>query len=250
MSSDKFTGRRGIIPIDTARVCIPGWTLRMEIPGMPYSEPSFGSIVPGCNAAAEKGLAVDVMGVAYLITRAQYQQVIASEGGGIAYRDVRLEGAPVSAADRQKIGDRVWLRTLVSAMVRQPPPYPSARYMVSQIKTLPDRTRAKRRHINTIPQGILTQGGAEAGLPLEYQTYLRNIPIYRLPDSSRTRFGASVFVSIWGPVMNAMEKLTNANMREDGTAPHWVILVVRWVMVLIWLCHDYIFAPIFGPGDV
>lgn len=227
MSSDKFTGRRGIVPVDTARVCIPGWTLRMEIPGMPYSEPAFSSIVPGCDAAAEKGLAFDVMGVAYLITRAQYQQVIASEGGGIAYRDVRLEGAPVSAADRQKIGDRVWLRTLVSAMVRRPPPNPSARYM-----------------------GILTEGGAEAGLPLEYQTYLRNIPIYRLPDSSRTRFGASVFVSIWGPVMSAMEKLTNANMREDGTAPYWVISVVRWVMVLIWLCHDYIFAPIFGPGDV
>ena len=54
---------------------------------------------------------------------------------------------------------------------------------------------------------------------------------------------------IFNPVMAALEKLTYANMRKDGSVPSWVALVVRSTVALIWFFHDWIFAPLFGRGD-
>jgi gliotoxin/aspirochlorine biosynthesis gamma-glutamylcyclotransferase len=50
--------------------------------------------------------------------------------------------------------------------------------------------------------------------------------------------------------MNGMEQLTRNNIREDGTAPMWIILCVRWTVAIIWAFHDYLFAPVFGRGDI
>ncbi|KAI6086514.1 hypothetical protein F4821DRAFT_238415 [Hypoxylon rubiginosum] len=226
MSSAKFTGGRGIEPIDVARVRIPGWALTMEIPGMPYSEPSFSSIAPRRDTDAEKGISFDVIGVAYLITQEQYRRVISSEGGGIAYRDICLVGEPVDEDDRAKVGYQIMLRTLGTAMLRHPPPVPSQRYM-----------------------NLLIEGGKEARLPSQYQQYLSHVPVYEPPNSSWTKLGALIFISIWGPVMSAMEKLTKESIQSDGNAPTWVILLVRWTVFVIWVVHDYLFAPIFGRGD-
>jgi hypothetical protein len=135
LSSAKFTGSRGIVPIDSVNVRIPNYILVMEIPGLPYSEPSFSSITPRHELDAECGDVPDVVGVAYLITVAQYRIVIASEGGGVAYRNVRIKGVPVSEKDEKKVGGSVEVRTLVSGMQRSPNPRPSARYMVSMVRT-------------------------------------------------------------------------------------------------------------------
>lgn len=130
MLLSKFTGSRGIVPISSARVRIPGWKLTMEIPGLPYSEPSFGSIVSERIVDVEKSLCPDVLGVAYLITEDQYRQVVASEGGGIAYTNIRVNGEPMDDESEAITGPRVVLRTLGSALSRQPAPSPSKRYMV------------------------------------------------------------------------------------------------------------------------
>lgn len=134
MSSAKFTGSRGIVPIDAARVRVPHWELSMEIPGLPYSEPAFSSIKFREPARAENANGPDVVGVAYLITAEQYRHVIASEGGGTAYADIEVAGDGISAEDQKKIGKRRCMRTLgSSAMTRSPAPAPSARYLVRNI---------------------------------------------------------------------------------------------------------------------
>ncbi|RYO97032.1 hypothetical protein DL765_011330 [Monosporascus sp. GIB2] len=196
MSSAKFTGSRGIVPLDTRVVRIPGWVLRMDIPGMPYSEPSFSSVAPRQDTNAEEGIAPDVVGVAYLIRPDQYTRVIASEGGGIAYRDICIVGEPIGRSARDEIGSRIMLRTLGAAMVRHPPPAPSRRYM-----------------------NLLIDGGKESHLPPRYQQYLAGFPVYKPPDSAYANLGASIFLAIWGPVMRAMENVTNKNIQEDGYAP-------------------------------
>lgn len=129
MSSEKFTGSRGIVPALTARVFLPGWILAMEIPGFPYSEPAFSSIKPAGHVKAWSALP-DVTGVAYWITDHQYRQVIASEGGGTAYTDIEVEAKPLTVGDAAKTGERLKVRTLGSAMSRSPAARPSKRYMV------------------------------------------------------------------------------------------------------------------------
>ncbi|KAI0176000.1 hypothetical protein GGR52DRAFT_340157 [Hypoxylon sp. FL1284] len=225
MSSAKFTGDRGIVPLESARVRVPGWVLTMEIPGLPYSEPSFSSIAPR-SSIEEKDVTPDIVGLAYLITQDQYRHVLASEGGGTAYRDIAICGEPLEAEDRGKTGHSVLLRTLGSAMRRQPSPMPSKRYM-----------------------NLLLQGGKEADLPAKYLKYLTDIVVYEPPTSSWSRFGASVFTAMWGPVMVLLERITNESIQEDGNAACFVILLVRWTMFVIWATHDYVFTPVFGRGD-
>jgi hypothetical protein len=134
MSTEKFTGGRGIKPISSARVYIPNYILAMEVPGMPYSEPSYASIRRREDSNFETAASPDVVGVAYLITAEQYRQVIASEGGQIAYRHIDLSAKPVGKDDEKRIGaeDTVRVRSLGSTtMTRRPEPVPSKRYMVS-----------------------------------------------------------------------------------------------------------------------
>jgi hypothetical protein len=130
MSLATFTGSRGIVPIDTARVRLADWSIIMEIPGLPYSEPSFSSIARR-NEVQEKCVKdPDAHGVAYLTTADQFKHVIASEGGGIAYIRIRVAGEPLVGADALRLGSVVMLQTLASAILRLPCPRPSNRYLV------------------------------------------------------------------------------------------------------------------------
>jgi hypothetical protein len=98
-------------------------------------------------------------------------------------------------------------------------------------------------------QSIVRDGAAEAKLPTKYQHYLSQIPTYRTPQRSWQSLGAAVFTSIWGPVMNVLEKIVHTTTRRDGNAPPAVIGLVRTTMLVIWLSHDVFFSPIFGRGD-
>lgn len=128
MSSSKFIGGRGIHPLDVARVRLPCWTMTMEIPGLPYSEPAFSSIRPSEDAT--DSTVPDVIGVAYLISPDQYRRVIASEGGGIAYSDISVEAVPLTDEDAARTGPGPLVRTLGTILARHPPARPSERYMV------------------------------------------------------------------------------------------------------------------------
>lgn len=63
------------------------------------------------------------------------------------------------------------------------------------------------------------------------------------------RLGASLFLAVWGPVMGLLEKITTSSIGPDGNAPQYVVWLVRFTMAVIWFVHDWLFAPIFGPGD-
>ena len=252
LSTEKFTGGRGITPLAKARVRLPEWRLAFNVPGLPYAEPTFAGIVHcasgstgGSTAPAtstqypinEKSSLSDgrnsdppVTGVAYLITRSQFTQVFASEGGGIVYKDLAATAEAVGSIDEAILsGPRVEVRTLgVVATVQRKAPWP----------------RASRRYME-----IVRTGAAEAGLPPAYQRHLASFPPYIPPQTAFARCGAEIFLATWNPVMGGAEKLTHATMREDGYAPEWVIWLVRLVLSLIWLSHDFVFAPIFGRGD-
>ncbi|KAG9230914.1 gliotoxin biosynthesis protein GliK [Amylocarpus encephaloides] len=229
MSTGKFTGSRGIVPLAAARVRAPGRILAFNIPGLPYSEPTFTSIAPREPALLtrpEKKPSPDLLGVAYLITERQYVQVRASEGGGIAYDDIEVDAVPVDAEDAKVTGPNIRARTLAAAIERNPWPRASERYM-----------------------SIIIAGAIEVRMPQYYQDYLECMPVYQPPQDTRGKCGAAIFLAFWGPVMNCMERITKKSIGPDGCAPMAVILLVRWVLVAIWLTHDMVFAPFFGRGD-
>lgn len=124
LSSSKFVKDRGIVPLDTVVVSVPGFTLAMESAGVPYQEPSFASVRLIDTQASPKEK--ELLGTAYLVTPEQYTHIIASEGGGIAYREVAVD----VQAFHDDAGTSMIARTLITVMLRRPAPRPSQRYMV------------------------------------------------------------------------------------------------------------------------
>lgn len=132
LAASKFIHDRGIVPISTAIVAIPGWTLVMDSAGVPYSEPSFGSISPIHNVGNEKS--ERLIGTAYLLTPQMYTKVIASEGGGIAYAEVEVRAMRlvIPGAERFQTQDESFaVRSLVTVLRHSA--RPSERYMVCYI---------------------------------------------------------------------------------------------------------------------
>jgi len=132
LSSQKFIHDRGITPLSTATVTVPGWMLAMNSSGVPYSEPAFASISPTYISDKEK--AVQLIGTAYLLTPEMYKKVLASEGGGIAYTEVEVRAEGVTDEDRVKLGMKdgtVATRSLMTVLSRTA--CPSNRYMVYRL---------------------------------------------------------------------------------------------------------------------
>jgi gliotoxin/aspirochlorine biosynthesis gamma-glutamylcyclotransferase len=231
LASSKFTHDRGIVPLDSIVVTVPGYTLSMDSAGVPYREPSFANIRPISYGSSVKERFV--IGRAYLLTPRQYVMVIASEGGGIAYREATVEAEFVGAdggrrKDSGGIPTMITARTFVSVLQRLPDPRPSKRYM-----------------------DLITTGAAEGRLPPEYQRYLNKLPYYNAPTHGFRRIGAALFLMIWIPIMTLMERITKMTVDKDGdgSAPLAVVRMVRACVVAMWWWHDHIHAPIWGRGD-
>lgn len=131
LSASKFIHDRGVIPLSTVVVTIPGWALVMDSAGVPYSEPSFASISPMYSSTRENTM--QLIGMAYKLTPEMYAKVIASEGGGIAYEEVEVR-AELVVPDGSE-GSEIYTKTcatrsLVTVLRRVA--RPSVRYMVRQ----------------------------------------------------------------------------------------------------------------------
>lgn len=88
-------------------------------------------------------------------------------------------------------------------------------------------------------------------MPAPYQCFLERLSTYQPPSCLMPRIGAALFLALWLPIMRAMERLTKQSLkdRRTGTAPDWVVVVVRIVVITMWLHHDVVHAPIWGRGD-
>ncbi|KAF3396357.1 hypothetical protein F1880_007224 [Penicillium rolfsii] len=236
LTSETFRAHRGITPLAALPVYVPGWMLVFDIYGLPYSEPAFASIspIPFSDDADEKAateVGPSVHGTAYLLDRASFISVVASEGGGTAYDEVELLAVPVAEKKSNPIAAKpFYVMTLVKGYGPTVARCPSRRY-----------------------KDLICGGAQEAQLPETYLKYLDRLPCY---DAPRRRWGwrwigCMLFLAWWSPVMAAAEKLTRATENADGAGhcPRWVQLTIRFMLWVMWLYHDRIHAPIWGRGD-
>ncbi|OJJ45962.1 hypothetical protein ASPZODRAFT_17392 [Penicilliopsis zonata CBS 506.65] len=228
ISHDKFVGSRGIHPLAEAHVRLPGWALEMSIPGFPYREPAFASIQPGRDGHDGKQT-IDVQGTAYLVTRAQYASIIASEGGGIAYREVVVWAEALHDEDVQHLGgQRIMVYTLTNAMTRIP------------------QGRASMRYLH-----MITSAAEDIPFDEAYHKFLAALRPYTPPQTRKQKAGAAMFWLLWTPIITMMEKTIarTVDLDKGGNAPNWVAVLMRFVVAALWFSHDWVFAPLFGRGD-
>jgi len=198
----------------------PGYVLRFDLPGIPYQEPGFSSIRP---RQTEKD--PDVIGIAYLLTREEYERLLLTEGGRDGgYAEIDILVKPLLDLTNEK--STIQCKSLSTRVPREDPhPLPSARY-ISLIRT----------------------GAAEHNFPATYQSYLDNLPIYTIA-SWKTEVGRILFLMLWLPVVLFIFAMA-AQKGKNGEAPRWVKRLQIWAFSSMWRMHDSWFSPIFGPGDI
>ena len=84
----------------------------------------------------------------------------------------------------------------------------------------------------------------------QYLQYLQEMPVYTGSTSQRTRIGASIFLFVWSPVMQLIEKIikNTANLERGGVVPDWVKTLVRFLVSFMWFSHE-VHALFWGRGD-
>lgn len=127
---------RGINPITTKVVKIPGYILTFDVFGLPYSEPAMASIskfAPGGNqtTVTSASMPPTVHGVSYLLTLPDLRRLIGSEGGGVAYDEIVVDAVSLSQGEPE----RMTAHTLVAKYPWRPNAAPSERYLVSSLRS-------------------------------------------------------------------------------------------------------------------
>lgn len=222
MCSSVFLERRGIRPLKTAVATIPGYILCFEVPGVPYLEPAQGSIRRYRSPKAHDSL--DVIGVAYLITSKDMSRIRATEGGGIAYKEVLLEAMLLDEAHDMERAIQV--RTLISRTPSSPERRPTIRYL-----------------------NLLIRGAEENHLPADYRRYLSNLPVFTINSSCRYRIGSATFLYFWRSVQKGLEWGIRSFKDDSGTVPSWFISIFNVLLTTMWFQHDFFFCYLFGRGD-
>lgn len=128
---------RGINPIATKVVKVPGYILTFDVFGLPYSEPAMASIanfaVDGNQTTTTSAsMPPTVHGILYLLTIPDLRQLVGSEGGGVAYNEIVIDAVSLSPEEPE----RITAHTLVAKYPWRPNAAPSQRYLVSNLRLL------------------------------------------------------------------------------------------------------------------
>jgi hypothetical protein len=137
MKVSSMAGRR-ITPLATEIVTVPTHYVTFDIFGIPYSEPSYGSIEKFQGASTKLDLVHGqsrtsvpaLCGVAHLLTPADFHRLLVTEGSGVVYDIVPVETHRLDEA-RKPTGLPFTGYTLKAKWPQRPNGTPSARYMVS-----------------------------------------------------------------------------------------------------------------------
>ena len=213
-------GRRKQQPLKTVQATAPGYILSFDLPGIPYQEPAFSSIRGRIHETDP-----DVIGIAYLLTREEYERLLLSEGGRDGgYVEIDVSVRPLFDLSGEK--SNILCKSLKTRVPRENAnPMPSARYIC-----------------------LIRNGAAEHKFPTAYQKYLEGIPVYTI-SSFKTEGGRILFLLIWLPIVVFIFVMTN-QMGENGDVPAWLKRLQRWTFKTMWEMHDQCFAKIFGRGDI
>ena len=244
---EAFQKTRGIRPLSMRTVVVPELTLMFDLPGIPYTEPCFAntryrdqSVLAGGDTQKEqyrkdkwsKGL----VGVVWEVTLKDYTHIIATEGGGVAYRDVLVDCYPLPADPNLPVPDKPSTAAFKAHTLLAP--------KVGRL-VRPDRSYAQPspRYLK-----LLTDGAMEVSLPNEYQEYLRSIGGYRV--TSTLQFcGKLVFGLTWGPPLGIIFSSRRAFTDKKGHYPKWLAIFTGFLFKSMWASYDAVFKRVFGDGE-
>lgn len=243
LCNETFRGVRGIRPLSQTNVLVPSLRLTFDLPGVPYKEPCFANSAlrnpqnpPICESDYHKDRwHKGLVGVVYEVTLTDYAHIIATEGGGSAYKDILVDCYVLAK------GDTV-------------PEVPSSQPFKAHTLFAPSTAERTHRPDPSYAQPskrylkLITDGAAECDLPAEYCAYLHDIRAYTITGTTQA-VGAALFLSIWLPVIMLVFAMAKYLQDEKGRAPRWFAEFSARVFAGMWMCYDGVFRGAFGEGE-
>ncbi|KAG9247501.1 hypothetical protein BJ878DRAFT_492155 [Calycina marina] len=238
LSAETFKGNRGIKPLSAINVHVPALDLTFDLAGIPYNEPCFANTryrPTSGEHTQEIGWHKGLVGVVYEVTLEDYRTIIATEGGGASYKDIKVDCYILpgnTAVPSQPVGTPFKAHTLFCPRGGEKLFRPDQEY-----------AQASVRYLN-----LITDGAEEHDLPAEYMAYLYSLQPYTI-TSTRQTIGKGIFTTIWMPVILALFGLGKQLADEDGKVPTWLARCYAILFLIMWTCYDAIFKPVFGDGE-
>lgn len=242
MNSKTLTGQRKVDPAESVAAVLPNYKLTFQMPGIPYREPCFASVSPSSSSpkpTSKNGntFEFEVHGVAHKLTYAQWQTVLATEGGAHTESDTGYAAIDVDA--HLYDGRIVPVKTLIAK--------PKTSKLFRGRTVLPSQRYLK----------LLQEGAADHGLSTEYIKYLHSLEPYNPRGFRRTLggflFGLIVFglivpvflpVRLWREVILKAEKAAHpVGTVNNKFMSYWFQLV----FAICWGIHE-VLRPVLTDG--
>ncbi|KAL1793324.1 hypothetical protein ACET3X_008306 [Alternaria dauci] len=246
LCNETFRGVRGIRPLSQVNVLVPSLRLTFDLPGIPYKEPCFANtalrepVAPDYNKDRwHKGL----VGVVYEVTLSDYAHIIATEGGGSAYKDILVDChvlPPSNTVPSTPDSKPFKAHTLFAPIVDQ-----ETNQRTADRVTRPDPSYAQpsARYLK-----LITDGAAQCNLPDEYQEYLNNIRTYTI-TTKKQEMGKAIFLAIWMPFVMFIFTMGRKLSDEKGRSPWWLAKLSAMIFAGMWISYDSVFKGTFGDGE-
>ncbi|KAI9772318.1 MAG: hypothetical protein M1840_001067 [Geoglossum simile] len=254
-----FKGVRGIRPIAQLNVLVPELSLTFDLPGIAYSEPCFANVryrselrtsYLNIPAGLEKGHLSNsggkyhkdrwekgLVGVVYEVSKEDYITIIATEGGGAAYKDIVVTCYPLPEVG--VVPEKPQTSPFISHTLLAPGPPDTERTR----RPDPSYAQPSARYLK-----LLLDGADEHRLPEEYKLYLHGIRAYTI-TTDRQRLGRFLYLAVWMPVIYFMFLLQRIFRDKRGLSPEWLIKASGAIFKTMWLSYDRFFNIIFGDGE-
>lgn len=256
LSAETFLGVRGIRPLSQQNVHCPTLTLTFDLPGVPYVEPCFANTrfsdpadAPSHFAAVRsipqnvrrmdyhktrwtKGL----VGVVYEVTMTDFYKIIATEGGGNGYHDIKVPCHPLPK-DTDIVPTKPTSEPLIAHTLFCPPRGGGL------TRPDPNYAQASPRYLK-----LITDGAEQHHLPREYREYLAGLRPYRT-TTWRQKAGKALFLATWLPAFMTMITLSKVVAGKDGKVPKWYGRIMDTLFKGVWFSYDHMYKQLYGDGE-
>lgn len=250
---ETFRERRGIRPVSQINVVVPQLVMTFDLPGLPYTEPCFSNTryrqapapedsdgTAGKDRYHKQRWHKGLIGVVYEVTLADYAHIIATEGGGAAYKDVLVDCYALPD-DPSLLVPTIPSGTAFKAHTLFAPPPASGGARLARPD--PNYAQPSPRYLK-----LITDGATELILPYEYQEYLHSIRGYQ-KTSTKQQLGQFIFLSIWLPPLAFIFGAGRMFADKKGRYPPWLTTLAASIFIGVWASYDSFFKDLFGDGE-
>jgi len=178
MAISTMTKLRKINPISSTAAILPNHTLRFNIPGIPYIEPSYASVEPTSSSSQE----TNVHGVLYVLTPNDFATICQTEGVPFIYSLHRCLVVPYVGNGKTAGMDTLLQKTTTTNENAEPTTTATRDKKIVSAFTLRATSNKNRQVGYNIPPSqsyinVLLRGAIEYQLDEKYYQELENINV-------------------------------------------------------------------------